>query len=104
MALAGVLPACGGSGSTDMTQPSGVPLSHLSLFPARLVAIVGEPISLTVVARDVNGAEVSNVVPAYSSSNPGVVRVDPDGTTSSPISRSTGRWWTSTRRRPAPSG
>jgi hypothetical protein len=32
-----------------------------------------------VIARDLAGADVSNVVPVYSSSNAGVVRIDPDG-------------------------
>jgi hypothetical protein len=70
--------ACGKS--DDMTSPSpgssSPPLSHLSLFPARLVVPVGETLDLQVTARDVGGAAVSNVVPQYTSSNPGAVRVE----------------------------
>jgi hypothetical protein len=81
-ALALLLAACGGGGSGPgevAAPPPSVPLSQLSLFPARLVALVGETITLKVTALDQNGAEVSNVVPAYSSSNAGVVRIEPDG-------------------------
>lgn len=74
--------ACGGSGgaSDPPVSPSPSPsFSQLTLFPTRLVAIVGEPITLRVTARDSGGAEVSNVVPEYSSTNSGVVRVEPGG-------------------------
>ena len=74
--------ACGGSGgaSNPPVPPSpSQSFSQLTLFPTRLVAIIGEPITLRVAARDAGGAEVSNVVPEYSSTNSGVVRVDPGG-------------------------
>jgi len=77
IALGVILFACRRSG--DVTGPSSPPLSYLELFPARLAAAVGEGITLNVIARDLTGADVSNVVPVYTSSSPGVVRIDPGG-------------------------
>jgi hypothetical protein len=83
VSLGAIALACGGSGGAangpgPSTSPSPT-LTQLTLFPARLVAVVGETITLRVTARDSAGAEVSNVSPEYSSANPGVVRVEPGG-------------------------
>jgi hypothetical protein len=72
--------ACGGS--DNAAGPAGPPsqsppLSYLALFPARLVAVVGEQITLTVTARDVDGATLGSVAPQYISTNPDVVRIEP---------------------------
>jgi hypothetical protein len=78
-----LLLGCGKSGGMNgTTGPSPQPLSRLELFPDRLVQVVGATFSLAVAARDLGGADVPNVVPQYSSSNPGVVRVNPDGSLS----------------------
>ncbi len=69
--------ACGESGGG--TEPTTPPLSYLSLFPDRRVAVVGELITLKVTARDLAGVDVPNVVPSYTSSNPTVVRIEPSG-------------------------
>jgi hypothetical protein len=76
-ALGVVLLACGGSG--DTTGPAGPPLSSLSLFPDRQAAVLGEQITLTVTARDTAGALVPNLVPAYTSSNSTVARIETGG-------------------------
>jgi hypothetical protein len=67
-ALAVILFACGGPGATEPSPggggaPSSPPLSHLELFPAQRAAVVGDTITLKVIARDLAGADVSNVVP-----------------------------------------
>jgi hypothetical protein len=69
-----MLLACGNG---EATGPSSPPLSHLSLFPDRLVAVVGEQVIVAVTARDIGGAELSNLVPVYTSSNNSVVRIEP---------------------------
>jgi hypothetical protein len=83
MTLAVAALACGGSDgpmSPTGPTPSSPPLSQLALFPTRFVALVGDRISLKVIARDVGGADVSSVVvPSYASSDPGVVAIEPDG-------------------------
>jgi hypothetical protein len=84
LALAGlgtVLFACGGpdNAPTGPSSPSSPPLSSLELFPPQLVVLAGSQFTLNVIARDVGGADVPDVVPSYSSSNPGAVRVDPGG-------------------------
>jgi len=75
-AIGVLLLACGQAGDTTAPEP---PLTSLSLFPDRLAAIVGDPITLQVTARDTTGALVVNLVPAFSSSNSGVVAVQGDG-------------------------
>jgi len=79
-ALGAILFGCGGSGDQDGPSiPPTPPLSFLSLFPSERVAVGGETIALKVTARDLAGADVPNVVPVYSSSNPGAVFIDPAG-------------------------
>ncbi len=76
-ALGVILLACGeSSGPTGAAAP---PLSYLSLFPDRRVVVVGEVITLKVTAHDLAGADVPNVVPSYTSSNPSVVRIETNG-------------------------
>lgn len=41
--------------------------------------MVGEAVALKVIARDLSGVDVLNVVPLYTSSNTAVVRIEPDG-------------------------
>ena len=80
LSMALVIPtACGGK-SDGTTEPKSPPLSELTLFPDKRVAIVGEAIALTVSARDLAGATVGGVVPRFTSSNPAVVLVAPSGT------------------------
>ena len=74
--LIAVVSACGGD---DPAEPTGPPLSELTLFPDRRAAIVGETITLTVSARDLSGAAVNGVVPSFTSSNSGVVLIEPSG-------------------------
>lgn len=75
-----LLIACGGSDATTPSPVGGNPsLSRLELFPSQRVAVVGEAITLRVIARDLGGQELSNVAPQYTSTNPGVVRIDPGG-------------------------
>ncbi len=69
----------GCSRSDDVAGPSTPPLSQLGLFPTERVALVGEAITLKVTARDLDSADVSGVVPTYSSSNPAVVLIEPGG-------------------------
>ena len=71
--------ACGRSDDRNGPSSPSAPLSRLELFPARIVVAVGESIEPTVLARDLAGAEVAGVVPSYSSSSPGVVRIAPGG-------------------------
>ena len=79
-ALGAILFGCGGSGDPGgPSNPPTPPLSFLSLFPAERVAVSGETIDFKVTARDLAGADVPNVVPAYSSSNPGVVSIAAGG-------------------------
>jgi hypothetical protein len=82
-AYACLLAACAGSDPTTPTPPggagSGPPLSRLELFPNRRVAVIGEAITLRVIARDAAGAEVTGVVPQYSTTSAAVVRIDPNG-------------------------
>ena len=63
---------------SDPTEPEGPDLSHLSLYPTELVALVGESLELEVTALDLAGNELADFVPAYTSLNPAVVRVEPD--------------------------
>jgi hypothetical protein len=74
------LDRCGRSNEVTGPSPaaSNPALSYLALFPTRQVVPVGDTIAFQVTARDVSGADVSNVVPQYTSSAPGVVRVDDD--------------------------
>ncbi len=80
-----ILFACGGGSSPAGPTPSagtgrsGPTLSRLELFPAERVAVVGDTLTTRVIARDLAGADVPNVVPTFSSSNPGVVRLESDG-------------------------
>jgi hypothetical protein len=74
----GILVACGGA--RDTTAPVSLPLSYLSLFPDRRVAIVGEMFTLTVTARDTAGVAVPNLVPRYTSTDPGVLQIEGAGT------------------------
>jgi hypothetical protein len=72
---------CGDSNPAGPSSPTPTtpPLSFLELYPPRTVAAVGEPIEVTVRARDQAGADLTGVVPAYSSTNPGIVSVDAAG-------------------------
>jgi hypothetical protein len=70
---------CGGGDPAGSSSPPIPPLSHLSLFPAERVTVVGDTITFAVTARDLAGADLPNVVPQYSSSTPGVVSIQPDG-------------------------
>jgi hypothetical protein len=81
LALGAIAFACGGSGAPGGPGPSSPSptLSQLTLFPSRLVTMVGETVPLRVTAWDSAGAEVLNVSPEFSSANPGVVRVEPGG-------------------------
>jgi hypothetical protein len=72
------LTACGG-GSDGPGGPTSPPLSELTLFPDKRVAVVGEAVSLAVTARDVGGSVVTSVVPQFTSTNPAVVLVEPGG-------------------------
>lgn len=71
--------ACGG---TNPNEPSDVPvvtsppLSFLEIFPAPHVAKIGDTLEPRVTARDVGGADVANLLPAYASSNPAAVTVE----------------------------
>jgi hypothetical protein len=67
---------CGGGGPTG---PPGPELSHLSLFPDRIVALVDDRVELRVTARDLDGVEVQGYVPQYTSTNPAVVTIHPEG-------------------------
>ncbi len=69
--------ACGHSKSA--TEPAGPELSYLSLFPDRRVALVGDAITLAVTARDVDGNDLPDFVPTFTSSDPGVVFIQGDG-------------------------
>ena len=71
-AAVAALLGCGQEGTSTAPPP---PLSFLSLFPDRRAAIVGDPITLQVTARDTAGAVVANLVPDYTSSDPGVVEI-----------------------------
>jgi hypothetical protein len=73
-ALGVSLVACGDSGPA-----TGPALSYLSLFPDRQVAVVGEHLLVEVIARDLAGADLPNVMPTYTSSSPSVVRIEPNG-------------------------
>ena len=64
---------------TSLPADNNPPLSYLSFFPDTLVTIVGAPITLTITARDTSGAEISDVVPIYSSSDDQVVGIQTDG-------------------------
>jgi hypothetical protein len=81
VALAVVVLACGGRDVTGPSSGAGntPPLSELALFPTRRVAMVGDTIAPQVIARDLAGAAVSGVVPAYSSSNPSAVSISSGG-------------------------
>ena len=80
VAIGPTLFGCGGSGDGgDAMGPSSPPLSYLELFPAQRVALIGETMEFKVIARDLAGADVPNVVPEYSSANPGVVAIDATG-------------------------
>jgi hypothetical protein len=79
IAIGVVLVSCRKSGDATGPTPQSPPLSHLALFPAQRVALVGETILLQVIARDLAGADAPAVVPLYSSSNPAVLTVDPGG-------------------------
>lgn len=74
VALGVILFACTESGDT-----TGPALSHLSLFPDRRAMVVAEQVVFTVTARDLAGADLSNIVPTYASSSVAVVRIDPGG-------------------------
>lgn len=79
-ALSVVFFGCGGSGDGgDAMGSSSPPLSYLELFPGQRVAVIGDTMTFAVIARDLAGTDVPNVVPLYSSANPGVVAVDPSG-------------------------
>jgi hypothetical protein len=79
-ALALSIAACKGSNQpASPTAPTSPPLSYLSLFPERQAAVVGGDLIVTVTARDTAGAEVGGVVPVYTSSNPALVELHPDG-------------------------
>lgn len=73
---AGFLAGCGGS-KAPAPAPS-LTLAHLALFPAQRSAPVGESFILMVTARDAAGADVPGVSPDFTSSNPAVVRIEPD--------------------------
>ena len=64
---------------TSLPADNNPPLSYLSFFPDTFVTIVGAPITLTITARDTSGAEISDVVPIYSSSDDQVVGIQTDG-------------------------
>jgi len=74
--------SCNKSADINDTSSPAVnnpPLSYFSLFPDTLVTTVGAPITLTITARDTSGAEISDVVPAYSSSDDKIVSIQTDG-------------------------
>jgi hypothetical protein len=64
-------------GDENPTEPAGPDLSELSLFPDRIVALVGDHVELQVTALDLDGVELPDFVPEYTSSNAAVVRIDP---------------------------
>lgn len=72
-----IILACDNSGGVN--EPPQLSLSHLSLFPDRLVAVAGETIVLQVIARDQAGTSIADLSPRYTSSNPAVVRIESDG-------------------------
>jgi hypothetical protein len=70
--------ACGGTNQTAPSEvyvPTSPPLSSLSIFPPRQVTKIGETPEPQVAARDLAGAQVPDVLPAYTSSNPAAVMV-----------------------------
>lgn len=75
--------ATGCSGSGDATQPSpedqGPALSYLALFPEQHAAIVGDHVTLQVTARDLSGADLTDVTPEFTISDSSVVRVEAGG-------------------------
>lgn len=75
-ALGVSLVTCGDAGPGPATGPQ---LSFLSLFPDRRAAVVGEQVAFSVTARDLQGSNLPNVVPTYSSSSAAVVRVEYGG-------------------------
>jgi hypothetical protein len=81
--LAGlILTSCNKSADINDSSTPAVnnpPLSYFSLFPDTLVAAAGNTVSLTIIARDTSGADIPDIMPAYSSSDENVVSIQPDG-------------------------
>jgi hypothetical protein len=69
------------SKSDNVTEPTDTspPLSYLELFPDKMAAVEGDNFTLKVIARDLDGLDVTDVKVRYTSYNPNVVKIDPDG-------------------------
>ncbi|HEX5168801.1 MAG TPA: Ig-like domain-containing protein [Cyclobacteriaceae bacterium] len=65
--------------SDESSEPPGVQLSSLSLFPDQLVMAVDDGFYLDVIAEDKAGNVIPNFVPEYTSSNASILAIHPDG-------------------------
>jgi hypothetical protein len=69
------------SKSDNVTEPTDTspPLSYLELFPDKMATVEGDNFTLKVIARDLDGLDVSDLKVRYTSYNPNIVKIDPDG-------------------------
>lgn len=72
-----ILFGCGKTENT--TEPTDIQLSYLELFPAKIATIEGDNFLLDIIARDLNGSEVSDAKVQYTSYNSDIVQINQIG-------------------------
>ena len=70
----------GSCNSSDTApEPEEQALSELTVFPEKMVVIAGDGLYLETTAKDLMGDVLPDIIPNFTSSDPEIIRIEPDG-------------------------